>query len=227
MTDLPDLKEYSVPDINEYDEDGRKNSKLAKNIANKELKGYTSSSPRKDNQNKNIKAKATVDQKNYINEVKSKLEQSPPLFQTVQLRKTGSPYSINKADHDNMHSAPANKDFDYIKATPVSVKPRYAADPVAELKNLARKDSNASEDDPPYNFKGMLRKTYHRTDSRESLKNAFQAIRRFSLSRNEASENDRGRTMTNGCYNDEPIYARQVSMEILPGLIIEGLEADL
>lgn len=118
----------------------------------------------------------------------------------------------------NRSTSPANKDFEYIKAKPaVNVKPRYPIDPIAELKNMPRKESTASDDDPPFNFQAMLRKTNIRRDSRDSIRNALQAVRRFSLTNNN----------NNGLLEEEHINANFVSMEISPGVFIEGQEVEL
>ncbi|XP_072378886.1 neither inactivation nor afterpotential protein C [Diabrotica undecimpunctata] len=98
----------------------------------------------------------------------------------ANLRKIEGSYK-NKPNPDFLkNSSPANKDFEFIKATPVSIKPRYHVDPVEELKNIYRKDNNTTDDDPPFNFQGMLRKTNFR---RDSLKDAVQTIRKLSLTK--------------------------------------------
>jgi hypothetical protein len=61
----------------------------------------------------------------------------------------------------NSNSKLANKDFDYIKA-PITKKPK-SVDPIAELRQMSPK--NISEDEPPFNFQGMLRKTNFKRES--------------------------------------------------------------
>lgn len=153
---------------------------------------------------------------NIINEIKCKVEQTPP-FHNVQLRKVEP-----QREHTHRNSSPANKDFDYIKGKPnnVIVKPKYAVDPIVELKNMPRRESNASDDDPPFNFQAMLRKTNLRRDSRDSLKNALQAARRFSLTKGPGD-------FINGISDEEPIKSKLISMEISPGIFIEGHETEL
>ncbi|KAJ8920809.1 hypothetical protein NQ315_004950 [Exocentrus adspersus] len=60
--------------------------------------------------------------------------QHKPLFEKISLRK------VEKSDERKyiVNSKPANKDFDYIKAIPVS-KPKSSVDPIAELRNISRK----------------------------------------------------------------------------------------
>lgn len=164
-----------------------------------------------------------------------------PIFEKINLRK------VDRSDDSKyiLNSKPANKDFDYIKATPMSAKSKLPVDPIAELRNISKKDSNASEDDPPFNFQGMLRKTNFRRDSlknsvevvrkeslkkvmdtvrRDSLKNAVEAVRRFSLGREEEKCVD---VVTNGNDAEEPILYKPVELEILPGLFISGVEVEL
>ncbi|KAJ8954445.1 hypothetical protein NQ318_011121 [Aromia moschata] len=130
--------------------------------------------------------------------------------------------SFEREDY-NMNTKPANKDFDYIKATPVTSKSKSkpSADPVAELRNMARRE-NSTDDDPPFNFQGMLRKTNFR---RDSLKNAFEGVRRFSLTKEKSANN----FIINGNYieDDEVILSKPVTLEILPGLVVDGLEIEL
>ncbi|CAH1176110.1 unnamed protein product [Phaedon cochleariae] len=128
----------------------------------------------------------------------------------------------NKMEQDLLkNSAPANKDFDYIKPSPVVVKPKYSVDPVAELRSIARRDQSSSEDDPPFNFQAMLRKTNFQ---RESVKKTVQNIRRFSLKKSQYEEDSK---MMNGDVEDEPILTKPVCLELFPGLIMEGLEIEL
>lgn len=141
----------------------------------------------------------------------------------VNLRKVeGSSKYKNINENYTMNSAPANKDFDYIKAIPLKVKPKYSVDPIEELRNIARRDSNASDDEPPFNFQGMLRKTNFR---RESLKNSVQAIRRYSLTKEHGKNIVNG--LPNGHDDDNAINRKHCSLEIFPGLIMEGVEVEL
>ncbi|XP_057665363.1 neither inactivation nor afterpotential protein C isoform X1 [Diorhabda carinulata] len=137
----------------------------------------------------------------------------------VNLKKIENSYKPHSAPDFLKNSSPANKDFDYIKATPINIKPKYSIDPLDELRNIGRRDSNASDDDPPYNFKGMLRKTNFR---RESLNNVFQTVRKLSLTKENLKN-----SLSNGHYEDEAINGKHISVEILPGLVMEGVEIEL
>lgn len=161
-----------------------------------------------------------TDNRSFDKEIKTKAECTS--FQSIQLRKTEPPQS--NFETFNRNSSPANKDFEYIKAKPVTVKPKYAVDPVSELKSLPRKESSASDDEPPFNFQAILRKTNLRRDSRDSLRNALQAARRFSLTNRRNSIDE---IVSNGVTGDEAIESRVVSMELSPGVFIKGHEVEL
>ncbi|KAJ8975529.1 hypothetical protein NQ317_012039, partial [Molorchus minor] len=156
------------------------------------------------------------------------------------------------SDRENytVSTTPANKDFDYIKAKPAPVKHKSNGDPIMELRNIAIKNT-ANEDDPPFNFQGMLRKTNYRRDSlrrttdspnndderrdslksminearRSSLKNALVAVRRFSLT----NERELPEAVSSNGQNlkERDVLSRPVSMEISPGLFIDGMEVEL
>lgn len=86
-------------------------------------------------------------------------------------------------------------------------------DPISELKHLARRMS-ASEDDPPFNFQGMLRKTNFQ---RESLK---RAVHHISISRRASKESI---DLIRGHQSSD----KKISTEIAPGVILEGVVVDL
>lgn len=75
----------------------------------------------------------------------------------------------------NCNSTLANKDFEFIKPPPLPAKRRVVeeANPINELKMLGRRDSTGCEDDPPFNFQKMLRKTNFK---RDSLKRSVEVV---------------------------------------------------
>nr|CAH7760761.1 unnamed protein product [Callosobruchus chinensis] len=185
----------------------------------------------KDCFNKNIRNNKDIQPIQPKPRTKIKKQEAPANNLTsVNLRKTDYTYKA-KVESENFinNSSPANKDFEFIKATPVTVRPRYSVDPIEELRNMARRDSDAKEDDPPFNFQGMLRKTNFKRDSmkkaldgrRDSLKNALDAVRRFSLPRDDENEK------TDIQKNDTGKNRKQISFEVMPGLIMEGVEVEL
>ncbi|KAK9870540.1 hypothetical protein WA026_008102 [Henosepilachna vigintioctopunctata] len=112
------------------------------------------------------------------------------------------------------NTKPANKDFDYIKA-PVLNKVK-GPDPIAELKSMGKRDS-VSDDSPPFNFQGMLRKTNFKRDSMKTVVN----VRRFSLKcQDKESEN-----MMNG--NLRKNKNEHISFELGPELHLEGTVYEL
>ncbi|CAH0556906.1 unnamed protein product [Brassicogethes aeneus] len=120
----------------------------------------------------------------------------------------------NTSNHYN--TKPANKDFDYIKPTPVN---RPKVSPIDELKDFGRRDSSAS-DDPPFNFQGMLRKTNFRKDSVKDK--VIDSVRRFSLKKSEPIFVNR-----NGININEKAEFKEVSEELLPGMYIKGYSIDV
>lgn len=56
---------------------------------------------------------------------------------------------------------------------------------------------------------------------RDSLKNAFEAVRRFSLTRDKEDDVER-RDDELLVFDSRPVY-----MELIPGMILEGVEVDL
>ncbi|XP_074025631.1 STKc_myosinIII_N_like and MYSc_Myo21 domain-containing protein ninaC isoform X2 [Leptinotarsa decemlineata] len=197
--------------------DSEEGTKETKDLFNVAVKGNISTVPvTSDQKNKNVMKKDSF-------KGKSKFQSEKSPFPNVNLRKTDTYKKKANQENFTINSAPANKDFDYIKATPVSIKPKHSVDPIAELRSIARRESNTSEDDPPFNFQGMLRKTNFK---RESLKNTMQAVRRFSLTQDQ-EKGDKAKALTNGNLKEEPIISKPVSVEILPGLIMEGVEVEL
>lgn len=113
------------------------------------------------------------------------------------------------------NSTLANKDFKYIK--PPIATPRAPKDnrpnPIAELKMLGRNDNAASEDDPPFNFQKMLRKTNFQ---RDSLKKAVETFRMYG-------GEDKEHSNCNGINNGDAY----VKFELAPGIVLEGIVADV
>ncbi|XP_060518492.1 neither inactivation nor afterpotential protein C [Cylas formicarius] len=173
-------------------------------------------------------AKQTKDIKEEENKATKAMAKSTNVesFTSIQLKKTTRPPK-NEIENFTSNSAPANKDFEYFKASALTSKPKNA-DPIAELRNRA-KSNTTSDDEPPFNFQGMLRKTNFNRDSvkkesprRDSIKNAFEAVRKFSLTKSKEE------TLVNGEVDKAVIVSsRSVSMELIPGLMVHGIEVDL
>lgn len=108
-----------------------------------------------------------------------------------------------------------DKDFEFIKP-PVALKRRKVPEevnPVAELKRLGRKDSGQlDEDEPPFNFQKMLRKTNFKRDSLKRNRDEVKKEQQVIVSNGEAE-------LTNGIETEEEVY----SGEILPGVFLEGV----
>lgn len=118
---------------------------------------------------------------------------------------------------NNGTTSPANKDFEFIK--PPSVSARMQADsanPVAELEKIGRSESVRSEDDPPFNFQKMLRKTnYQRNSLRRSGVEKVPESGYASVRKDFKSIDNRQTDI------------KKFSGELAPGLFIEGIIADV
>lgn len=119
---------------------------------------------------------------------------------------------MNQRNRLITNSTLANKDFRYIKPSIVDQKPQDRANPIAELKMLGKKETPGSEDEPPFNFQKMLRKTNFQ---RDSLKKAVEIFRHGG--------DDKNYTHCNGISNGDG-YVR---IELSPGVILEGIVAEL
>lgn len=161
--------------------------------------------------------------------------------------------SEDNEDRINSISKPANEDFNYIKS-PIRSKPKKA-DPIAELKQMSQK--NLSDDEPPFNFKGMLRKTNYQKENIkpqvEEENTKMFSLRKTNFQKNTATNNSEEKTIQNnkvgkvindkqikdnkkintnnqinGCYiSGELEKGKYVKLEIAPGILIEGFEIDL
>lgn len=196
---------------------GSRENKGVGNFSERSDSGYLESS-KKENTNIQNELKK-FENRNIVKEMRSKVEKIPfqNKFEHPEVEKV-----IKETFNGN--TSPANKDFDYIKARHVNVKPKYVVDPVAELRNLPRKSNTDTDDEPPYNFQAILRKTNIRRDSTDSLRNALQAVRRFSISKSSDSTNE---LMRNGLCEEEPVESKLISMELAPGVFVEGHEVEL
>ncbi|XP_066138034.1 neither inactivation nor afterpotential protein C [Euwallacea fornicatus] len=148
-------------------------------------------------------------------------------FGSVQLKKVDFKM---ESKENTYNSTPANSDFHFIKSSNITSKPRNV-DPIAELRTIAQRRDSASEDDPPFNFQGMLRKTNFQKDNecysssrRDSLKQVLRAVRRFSIpTPQENAEN----SSANSDVKSPTSSSNPVHMELVPGLILEGVEVEL
>ncbi|XP_017777903.1 PREDICTED: neither inactivation nor afterpotential protein C [Nicrophorus vespilloides] len=140
-------------------------------------------------------------------------------------------YSYNKEKLDYSprmgYPKPATKDNDYIKSNSSyrSNNPGQVVNPITELKSLGKRDS-ISDDEPPFNFQGMLRKT---KITRNSVKETFENIRSYSLKKkndynNESEKSSRNSTLRKIKSMD---HLNSEKLELAPGIFMEGVVADL
>lgn len=110
----------------------------------------------------------------------------------------------------------ANKDFEYIKPPPIAPRkgiPQDRVNPIVELKMRGKNTENTgSEDEPPFNFQKMLRKTNYQ---RGSLKRAVENFKIFG--------GDKEHVNYNGVTNGDAY----VKLELAPGIILQGIVTDL
>ncbi|XP_066253855.1 neither inactivation nor afterpotential protein C [Euwallacea similis] len=158
---------------------------------------------------------------------KDNFKEKQERFGLVQLRKVDHKKEPKESTYN---STPANSDFHFIKSSNVTSKPRNV-DPIAELRTIAQRRASANEDDPPFNFQGMLRKTNFQKDNecyssgrRDSLKQVLKAVRRFSIpTTQENAEN----SLESSKAKLPTLDSNPVHMELVPGLILEGIEVEL
>lgn len=124
-----------------------------------------------------------------------------------------------------------DKDFEYIKQ-PVALKRRKVSEeinPVAELKRLGRRESGQlDEDEPPFNFQGMLRKTNFKRDSlKRANTDGVTKEEVYNSKRNFDGVGNGMVRMTNGTEIGNNNAKQVWSGEILPGVFMEGVVVSL
>lgn len=84
-------------------------------------------------------------------------------------------------DNLSRNTTIATKDFEYIKPPPsekIQKNKSEFVNPIVELEIKGRKETNLSDDDPPFNFQAMLRKTNFQ---RNSIKREKEVSRQLSF----------------------------------------------
>lgn len=135
----------------------------------------------------------------------------------------------NKLPSDD--NTETDKDFEFIRPPPIALKRRKVPDdvvnPVAELKRLGRRESGQlNEDEPPFNFQKMLRKTNFQRASfkRVTVDNEKEKEQDVKEESGVAVANGEVEEMSNGTEkSSEEIF----SGEILPGVFLEGIVISL
>lgn len=128
----------------------------------------------------------------------------------------------------------ANKDFEYIKPLNVNKRTQNSSkptiNPIAEMQSLARKSDNSDDnDDAPFNFQGILRKT---NINRESLKRTtMDRTRNTSIKYAFHSVDDANSTNFN--FNQKRGSLKKYKSmdlsktEVAPGVYMEGRVIEL
>lgn len=213
-------------------------------LDNKETKEIESIIPKTASPIKSqIKNKEIKDIENTVKKTETKeIENTVKKTETKDTENTVT--KIETGDSDNTVKKTEAKDTENtVKKTEIKdtentvnkteTKQSERPDPIAELKHLARRLS-ASDDEPPFNFQGMLRKTNFQ---RESLKRTMDNIRVRRASKDKQDDNfDIVNSLVKAKEDDEVIEETKINnldsekvitTEIAPGVFLEGVVVDL
>ncbi|KAK4879246.1 hypothetical protein RN001_007392 [Aquatica leii] len=139
---------------------------------------------------------------------------------------------------NNITTAPANKDFEYIKAPVLKKTPKTKpkddyVNPITELESIGRRKSSGDEDDPPFNFQAMLRKTNYRRDFDEQSNDDKESNKKEDYIENNYQENNKENVNVKES-KKAPLEKSRVSFdevhictELAPGIFLEGVVIDL
>lgn len=156
-------------------------------------------------------------------------EDSPDVEQEIDLSGLANLNQANNSNHEIIISTSANNDFEYIK--PKIKKPVQTEykNPIAELKTIGKIKSPETEDDPPFNFQGMLRKTNYQ---RQSIKREQDIKPLYSLKKHETQEDLKNKNpyTINNNGNKNIVENQNNSLpltEITPGIFMQGFMVEL
>lgn len=147
-----------------------------------------------------------------------KSETYSPIHQPGQ---TKTPSPINSLEKNLEGAKLANQDFEFIRLPSKSITPgklKRPGNPIAELESIGKKNEK-NEDEPPFNFQGMLRKTnfkrdsVKRNDAEPQYYNTLKKSKDSNIIENESDEN----------VPDVDV----IRYELAPGIFIEGKEASV
>lgn len=139
-------------------------------------------------------------------------------------------FSTKTEDNVNFSTKPANKDFDYIKS-PV-IKKSKKIDPLVELKELVRR--NSLENEAPFNFQGMLRKTNFKKEVKEDenkiIHHSLKKINRINTDKQISNcENQHNIINNMNKFNSEnnEFVEKNVKIVLASGITLEGVEVEI
>lgn len=136
-----------------------------------------------------------------------------------------------KRNIDTESAKLANQDFEFIRSPQINKLRKTPGNPIAELESKGRKNiDKTNEDEPPFNFQGMLRKTNYTRDS---------------IKKNEENNKNEETPYMNVLKKSKPIdiFDQEneevkekweeegnkdiIRYEVAPGIFLEGKEAEV
>ncbi|KAK5646208.1 hypothetical protein RI129_004672 [Pyrocoelia pectoralis] len=138
---------------------------------------------------------------------------------------------VEHLNNINNTTTPANKDFEYIKAPILKKTPKPKddyADPINELESKGRRKSVGAEDEPPFNFQAMLRKTNYRKEFDEKVDQDKETIPN-EIDEQSVAEKKKMMKDTKTLPEKSKVSFDEVriSTELAPGITLEGIVVDL
>ncbi|XP_064213013.1 neither inactivation nor afterpotential protein C isoform X2 [Tribolium castaneum] len=143
------------------------------------------------------------------------------LKKTMKEEKETKTFSKNE-EKINFNSKLANEDFDYIKS-PLTKKLKRI-DPVTELKQIGQK--TASENEPPFNFQGMLRKTNFKKEVKiedNNVKVLPYSLRKTGINGVEGKTYESAEARNNRNINNIQYTCdrKKIKIHLAPGVVLE------
>lgn len=132
----------------------------------------------------------------------------------------------------------ANQDFEFIRSPskPVTKLKRGPGNPIAELESIGKRnvDKKSDEDDPPFNFQGMLRKTnFQRSSLKRNVEEPIQELPYSKVLKNKVNKqnvNEVEKAISEKSLSFE-VPEKEMNgitcIELAPGIILEGRETEL
>ncbi|KAF5291882.1 hypothetical protein FQA39_LY14219 [Lamprigera yunnana] len=127
----------------------------------------------------------------------------------------------------NSTTAPANNDFEYIKA-PVLKKTGKSKDtynnPITELESKGVRKTTANEDEPPFNFQAMLRKTNYRQEFDDTIGENGMKKKPLTEKGNVTDISKRNKMDEKSKVSFDEV---RLFTELAPGIVLEGIVIDV
>lgn len=140
---------------------------------------------------------------------------------SVNIQRPKSPALILPKNGDKNFEG-ANQDFEFIRS-PISptARLRKTGNPIAELESKGKKNiDRINEDDPPFNFQGMLRKTNFKRDSMKKIEENVNETPYTNVLRQTYQK------PVEMCADINKEFDN-IRCELAPGIYLEGTEAAL